>query len=402
MRRRLSELARGWRLVFGSLLGISTGVSSLYFYSLGIFLKPLAEEFGWGRGAASLGSLVGTAGAALTAIPVGRVVDRWGSSRVAVGSLLLLALGFVCLGALTSGLVSFLLITGVLSLLTSGSSPLPYTRLIVARFRDSRGTALGITLAGTGVGALGVPVLLTRFVSHHGWRAGYFALAGVIIVLLPLIGWLIHSDSRRGSQARIPASRSLSMRTDEFRYFALTFFLVSMAVLGTLVHFVPMLTDWGFSPTHAGMIAGMIGVATIVGRLLVGALLDYAAPLAVTRAVFLTVALGMFSLGAGGPGYAVAGALALGLAVGAEVDLIAFLVARYFPKAVYGQTYGALYAVFLAGGAIGPAASGYLQQVTGEYRASLFADAVLLCAAAALTLLISPSPSQQPEADPRS
>ena len=125
MKRGLSELARGWRLVAGSLLGISTGVSSLYFYSLGIFLKPLAEEFGWGRGAASLGALVGTAGAALTAIPVGRVVDRWGSLRVAVGSLLLLALGFVCLGAFTSGLVSFLLITGVLSLFTSGSSPLP-------------------------------------------------------------------------------------------------------------------------------------------------------------------------------------------------------------------------------------------------------------------------------------
>jgi MFS family permease len=395
MSRGWSEFAGGWRLVAGSLLGISTGVSSLYFYSLGIFLKPLAMEYGWGRGEASLGALIGTAGAALTAIPMGRVVDRWGSFRVAVGSLLLLALGFVCLGALTSGLVSFLFITGVLSLLTSGSSPLPYTRLIVAAFHDSRGVALGITLAGTGVGALVVPVLLIRFVSIHGWRAGYFVLSGVVIVLMPLIAWLIHPDTEQKSLAQVPSTLSRVVRTADFQYLALTFFLVSMAVLGTLVHFVPMLTDWGLSPTRAGMTAGLIGVATVVGRLLVGALLDHVAPLAVTRAVFLSVALGMISLALGGPGYANAGALVLGLAVGAEVDLIAFLVARYFPKEQYGQIYGALYAVFLAGGAVGPALSGYVRQATGEYRVSLLADAVLLCVAATLTFSIArrPSPS---------
>jgi len=52
-----SELKRGWRVLAGSFLGIGAGVTSLYFYSLGVFIKPLAASFGWGRGEASLGAL---------------------------------------------------------------------------------------------------------------------------------------------------------------------------------------------------------------------------------------------------------------------------------------------------------------------------------------------------------
>src|SRR6266478_475082 len=305
MNNAASEFTSGWRIVAGSLLGISLGVSSLYFYSLGIFMKPMAAEFGWGRGAASLGAFVGTAGAALTAIPIGRLVDRVGSVRVAIGSLLVLALCLVALGALTSNLATFLAITALLSLLSAGSTPLPYTRLIVGAFRQHRGMALSLTLAGTGVGALGIPVLLTPYVSHHGWRSGYFGLAAVIVILVPLTAWLI-SSAKEGGVARRPATSHLRLaRSESFRMLALIFFLVSMAILGGVVHFVPMLTDWGLSPEEAGGVAGLIGVTTIGGRLLTGALLDRVPALAVTRAVFLIVACGFVILVFGGHTFAV-------------------------------------------------------------------------------------------------
>jgi len=313
-----SEFGRSWRLVAGSSLGIAIGVSSLYFYSLGIFVKPMAAEFGWGRGAASLGALVGTAGAALMAIPVGRLVDRVGSLKVAVGSLCVLALGFVALGALTSSLPTFLAVTAVVSLLSAGSTPLPYTRLIVGAFQQQRGMALGVTLAGTGVGALGIPTLLTPFVSNHGWRNGYFVLAAVIAGCLPLMAWLISSAPQDGVERIASPPSPEFVRNDTFRLLALIFFLVSIAILGGVVHFVPMLTDWGLSPAKAGAIAGLIGVTTIGGRLLVGALLDRVPPLAVTAGVFLIVAGGLATLDLGGSAYAILGALVLGLAIGAE------------------------------------------------------------------------------------
>jgi MFS family permease len=383
------EFAGGWRVLAGSLLGISIGVSSIYFYSLGVFIKPLAAAFHWGRGEASLGALVGTAGAALVAVPVGRLVDRFGSVKVAITSLILLALSFAGLGLFTSGIASFLVLTVLLSLLTAGSSPLPYTRLVVAAFDRRRGMALGVILAGTGLGAILIPALLTPFVATHGWRAGDFALAALIVMLTPILLFLLisakTSEPVRGE--RVPISRFVS--DPVFRRLALIFFLASVAVLGTVVQFVPMLTDGGMSPAQAGGTAALLGLTSIAGRLVTGFLLDRVPPLLVTGGVFLAGALGVAVLGLGGPAFAVVGALIVGLTVGAEVDLMAFLIGRHFPRVSYGQFYGAIYAVFLMGGAIGPALSGYMQQASGSYRLSLLTAAALLTTAAFLAWRLS-------------
>jgi len=116
----------------------------------------------------------------------------------------------------------------------------------------------------------------------------------------------------------------------------------------------------------------------------------------VQRGVATVVAGGLIILVLGGPTCALVGALVLGLAIGAEIDLIAFLVGLYFPQSQYGRTYGALYAVFLTGGATGPALFGYLQQVSGDYRMSLLCGAGLLCAAAGLTFRLLRSDLPEP------
>jgi cyanate permease len=68
---------------------------------------------------------------------------------------------------------------------------------------------------------------------------------------------------------------------------------------------------------------------------------------------------------------------------------MAFLIGRHFPRVSYGQFYGAIYAVFLMGGAIGPALSGYMQQASGSYRLSLLTAAALLATAALLAWRLS-------------
>ncbi len=112
---------------------------------------------------------------------------------------------------------------------------------------------------------------------------------------------------------------------------ALIFFVASLAILGTLVQFIPMLTDWGMSAGKAGATAGFIGVAAIAGRLLVGLLLDRAAPLSVTGGMFVIVAGGLVMLALVGPAFAIAGGAVLGLAVGVpliSVPKVPLLCAR--------------------------------------------------------------------------
>lgn len=393
-----SDFARGWPTLVGCFFGIALGVSSLYFYSLGIFIKPMAAEFGWSRGSASLGALIGTAGAAAMAIPMGRIVDRIGSVRVAIASLAMLAVGFVSLGWGTIDLKSFLLISALLSLTTAGSSPLSFTRLVVASFDCHRGLALGTVLAGTGVGAVLVPRLLTPFVAEYGWRAGYFGLGVIVAASLAPLAWLL----TRSNVSKIQASQAIPLRelvaNPIARLLGCMFFLAAVAILGTVVQFVPMLTDWGMTPARAGATASLIGIVAIGGRLITGALLDRCPPNRVTMGLLSTAALGLGVMGVGGVARAVCGAAVLGLSVGAEANLIAFLVGRYFERAVYSQIYGAIYAAFLVGGSIGPVLSGYLQDLSGDYRLSLLVMAGLLALSALMTTRMPRIPAPGPTA----
>ena len=381
MKGGASEFKSRARILFGAFFGIMVGVSSLYFYSLGVFIKPLATAFHWTRGQASLGALVGTAGAAVLSIPAGRLVDRFGPAKVAALSVALLGLAFLALGLFTCDLVSFLALTALLSGVAAGSSPLPYTRLVVASFDRHRGLALGIALTGTGIGAIMVPALVAPFVAAHGWRAGYFLLSGVALTSAPFLWVLLRAGRLHRTVKAPPFPLGAILGDRRFQGLALIFFLASLSILGTIVQFIPMLTDEGLTPASAGAVAALLGLSAIAGRLLVGALIDRFAALRVVAGLFFASGAGLAILALGGHHLAMLGALVLGFAVGAEADLIAFLVARFFPSSSYGQYYGALYAVFLLGGAIGPALSGYMQQVTGSYRASLIGATVLLFAA---------------------
>ena len=93
-RRAVDEWHRGWRIVLASLCGIAFGVTGLFFYSAGIFLKPIAGEFGWSRAATSTVPLAAALALALTAPFVGGMVDRFGTRSAAVVSSIGLALGF--------------------------------------------------------------------------------------------------------------------------------------------------------------------------------------------------------------------------------------------------------------------------------------------------------------------
>ena len=385
----VGEFRRGWRVLLASWLGIALGVSSLYFYSLGIFLKPMAAEFGWSRGQASLGALVGTLCAATMSIPVGRLVDRIGGVPVALGSLLLLALGFVALGTQTQGLGSFLVLTALLSLLTAGSSPLPFARLIVATFHRQRGLALGLTLSGTGIGAILIPALLPAFMAQHGWRAGFVLFGALIVACLPVLALLLRGAAGAATPTATLSSARAVIGNRSFIVLGLMFFCASVAVFSSVIHFVPMLTDAGLAPNRAGGIAALIGVAAIAGRLLTGWLLDRLAPELVTTSLFAVVAVGLLVHAVGGPTMAMIGALVVGLAVGAEVDLLGFLTGRYFRREDYGQAYGALYMLFLAGGAVGPALAGFAFDALGSYKAWLVIAAAMLGVASVLASRLS-------------
>tara|TARA_R110001606_G_scaffold47570_1_gene121197 strand:- start:22649 stop:23872 length:1224 start_codon:yes stop_codon:yes gene_type:complete len=391
------EIRDNWRVVLGAMLGGAFGVASIYFYSSGLLLKPMSDEFGWSRAEASLGPLIVTLGVAALSPVYGRIIDLVGPLKVAMFSLIGLVIGFVLIGAFVHNLWSYIVCMAVLPALCAGSSGVSFTRIVVQAFDKQRGLALGISLIGSGLGAISIPILLTPILESYGWRGAYFSMATAVFVVLPLIWALLNKADADGKQTDKKLSAksgvvSSIILNPVFWCLSILFLFAAGGVLGTIVHFVPMLTDQGLDMKSAAGIASLIGVAVIGGRVVTGFLLDRFNPSIVTASLFVLSAIGMALLYSGERWALVPGALITGIAVGAESDLIAFLIGRYFPISQYSATYGSIFSFYLIGGAFGSFVAGYSFDASGDYGVWLLTAMSSLILAALLSLILPSKP----------
>jgi MFS family permease len=165
--------------------------------------------------------------------------------------------------------------------------------------------------------------------------------------------------------------------------------LLGASVHACVIHLVPMLTDRGISVERAAFASSLLGVALLIGRVFTGYFLDRFFGPYVAMLLFSGVAVGisLFLTGAGGslPLLAV---FLVGLGMGAEADIIAYLTSRYFGLRSFGEIYGYLFATFTLAGALGPVLMGVGFDHLGSYRAPLlFFLAATLVATALLSRL---------------
>jgi MFS family permease len=380
------------RILSGAVVGSATGVSALLLYTSGLFVAGLTAEFGLTRTQFGLGVLLVTLALAAANPLVGWAVDRYGAKWPAVSGLLLLSLGFACLGLFVQSTRGYLLLQPLVALVGAASGPIAFSKLVSSTFRERRGIALGITMAGIGIAAALVPPSLASLIASNGWRAGYFALAlvplaGAILVAL-VIPAGVEAPGTRGHEAAPAAANGEWASSRVFWILAAASATMSLSFMGLLPHFVPMLGDAGFDPVAAGRIAGQIGLAVIASRLLIGYLLDRVFAPLVAITVCLIAAAGcllFFSRGAAAASFT---AIGLGFAVGAELDLIGFLVARYFGLAAFGRIYGWQYGAFIAASGLGPLWVGALRDATGSYQLPLLLGSGGLLVACAIFLML--------------
>ncbi len=383
-------------MLLGSFIGIAAGASSLYFYSLGLFLKPLADDFHWSRGEVSLGPFTATLGAALFAAPTGVIIDRFGALPTILGSMILLASGFAALGLATQSLFTFVLIIGFLGLSTVGTTSLPYSRLIVGRFERMRGAALGIALTSPGVVGAVMPNLLAPFIASHGWRAGYIALAVTAAIAIIPIALLLRNarDAGRPIDLELGPNSSTVFLTWRFLLLCTIFFVGSVGSVGAMVHLAAMASDMGATPRQIGLVASSVGVSAIAGRLIAGLCLDRFSARYVAAAFFLVSSVGVAGSAFWGLKGAYVGGWLLGLSFGAEGCLLAFLVSRHFPPGSFGRASGGIYALFLGGGAVGQALLGRLYDYSGSYDLAFSIAGGCLAVAGLLSFLMPLGHSQ--------
>jgi predicted MFS family arabinose efflux permease len=384
-----SEFSRHWLLVVVCAVGIGVGVSALPFYTQGLFIEAWTAEFGWTRAQASLGILGSTLALAGVLPFIGSIVDRYGLITPVMISLLGLSLAYVMLGLFVQSIASFVMLAMLQAILGSASSPLAYTRAINSVFTKQRGLALGVALSGAGAAATFGPSLISSAIDAFGWRGAYYAMA----LFTLLVGALIIIVLARLKSAKASEHIDVQAAREGFKaakasasYWLImaAIFCLSLGLGGLMIHFVPILLDIGFTTSEAVKVAGVIGIAVVLGRLLVGFAVDRIFAPHVAIAILFACICGVLALAVFGMVVAVPAAFVIGFSVGAEVDLIGYLIARYFGMHAYGQIYGRQYSTFLIATGLSPVILGAVRDATGSYTASLFTAAAFITLSAAL------------------
>jgi MFS family permease len=347
-----------WLLPIGSAIALIVGNGPISVFAFGVFIKPLEAEFGWSRASISAGLSFCGLFSALALPLVGGLMDRYGVRRPLLIAVCLFALNIAAIGGTTS-LVMFIALAALSGLTGAAQSPLAYVKSISGQFNARRGLAIGIAMSGIGVGTAFVPLLAQSLINSFGWRAAYLGLGALVFLLaVPIACAVIQDEPERHAPARDESdlSRGLSIRaaigSRIFWLLALGIFLASLALNGSLVHVVPMLTERGWTPDRAAAALTAAGLSGMVGRIFVGFIIDRIFAPYVGGVFFLMAAAGIFLLIEDKA--VILGVVFVGLAAGAEIDMMGFLTSRYFGLSALGKIYGLLFALFTVAAGLGP------------------------------------------------
>jgi len=409
MTAEVSEFRRGWRALLAASLGTACGASPVPFFAIGVFALPLSAAFGWGRGDVMLAVLPMTFGIILIVPFIGALADRIGVRPVALATLAGLAISFAALSLTPSSLLVFYLLWFMVGVLGGGSTPVSWTRGVVGWFSKNRGMALAITLMGTGLTGALLPRYVAWLIEIFGWRLAFVGVALIpLLIALPVAWFFFHEAPKpsnpvpaAGPVAAAPAATAgktlaEAMRDYRFWVLAIVILLATLQTGGAITNLPPLLQDRGYSAADAAGIAGVIGISIVIGRLLTGYLIDrfWAPGVAFPLLTLPAVACLLLAQPEVGVPAAIAAAAMIGLASGAETDLIAYLTARYFGIRHYGKIYGVQYAVFGFAGGISPFLFGRVFDLTGSYNLALYAAAVMVVVAALLLLTMGRYPTR--------
>ncbi|MBT7951142.1 MAG: MFS transporter [Gammaproteobacteria bacterium] len=379
------NLYKGWRIVFASVVGMSTSPAPFAYATLGIFMIPFSELFGWTRTELSLCFTLLTISTAISLPIVGRLIDRMGTKKILIWSIIFLGLCMLSFPIWMSELWHIYLIYIMIGVLACGSNSVSYMKLLTVWFDRHRGLAIGITMSGIGLGYAFVPVTVQYLIDHFNWKAGYYGLAMLLFFIsVPVLFFLIkekpeESDDTGDEFTQIKLSDSgevvqdftmaQALRTSQFWLLFVIFVLLAFTLNGIFTHFIPLLVDRGLTPGAAALVASAKGTTVLISRVIIGYFLDkFFAPRVAAFFFFLsTLGLLLLALNINETWLFYLVAIFIGFSLGAEFDILAYLTGRYFGVSSFAEIYGVLFAAILLGISIGPIAFGYTYDLTGSY-----------------------------------
>jgi sugar phosphate permease len=412
----------GWWVVSAS-AGIVFLTGGTFFYGFSALVKPLQDEFGWTRalisGAFSLRTEVG----GLASPVVGYLVDRIGSRRLLLAGSVLVGAGFILLSRVES-VWAFYATVMVIAVGMSATGGAVALTAAAHWFVRQRGRAMAVLTAGAGSSGVMV-VVLTALIEAFGWRDALLIMGITQWALcIPLALVVRHRPQDMGllpdgepplPRPEVRRAAALAeadgvadgplylqdsgltigqaLRTRTFWLLALAMSLAGFGSTAIIVHQLVYVTEAaGLSDEEAAVVAMMMPMVSLAGRLGFGWLADYQDKRQVLAASYVLLGLGILLLAAAQEPWQLVFFLAVfSPGWGGSIAVRPAFQAEYFGLRSFGALQGLMFTVSTLGSVAGPIFAGWVHDSTDTYRHAFVVLALATLVAAPAVLMVGKS-----------
>lgn len=379
------EWRQNWPVVASAMAGLAAAHSHLY--SMGVMIAPLESEFGWSRAKITSGLFIISMILFPLSPVLGAAIDRFGPRRIALSGILIYCLAVASLSLTQQSIWSWWLLWVFVGLGALFLTPTVWVTAITSLYSSSRGLALACLLSATGFMSFSGPLVTYFLVDNFGWRMAYVLWGAISATIsIPLLFFFFSSakDKRRTGAAVADHYDIVAQNGVSFREAVGSISFVKLAIAGPvmavvftafIVNIVPILSYSGIGTATAAAIAGVTGIAQIIGRLSSGYLIDRfdARHVGAIVVLFPVIAVGLLILFGGSAFFALVAVFFFGLAAGSELDVLAYLSSRIFGARNFGAIFGAIMGMAALGGGIGPILGNMVYDHSNSYAALLWA-----------------------------
>lgn len=406
------KIFHGWYIV-GACVLITLYTMGIVHFGFTAVFEPIAEECGWSYAQISVAASLRGLEIGLLAPLMGFLVDRWGP-RILIfcGSIL------VCLGLLFLSRVSSLItFYGAFGLIAIGVSTCTGTVLMTAVtnwFHKKASIAIGIVASGFGLGGLMVPVV-TKLIDILQWRMAMVAVGlGMLVIVLPLSFLVRHKPEKYGYQpdgevsgeaeimqnpvstanAEVNISYKQALRKRAFWHIAISATCYTFVTGAVVTHVMPYLSSISINRSVSSIVALVIPVASIGGRLSSGWLVNRFGSKKIFASSFALVAAGLLLyeyVNSEEIWLLVPFLITYSLGWGFSVTTRFSLIREYFGRVNFGTIIGFLSGIMMLGNIAGTPLVGWVFDTWGSYQGAWLGCGAISLIGAVLAFTI-PSP----------
>ncbi|MFC1910272.1 MFS transporter [Chloroflexota bacterium] len=412
--RKPPRVFYGWYIVGACLLMIIYN-SGIVHYGFTAVIEPLAQEFGWSYAQISLAASLRGLEVGLLAPVLGYLVDRRGPRQMVFGGSIVVCAGFVMLSRVSSLTMFY----GAFALIAIGTSAFTQTIMITAVvnwFRKKAKIAIGIVACGFGLGGLIVP-LVTELIDLFQWRMAMAVVGlGMLVIVLPLSFVVRNKPERYGhhpdcdlsstvdatvsqiseSKAEVNFTALQAIKTRAFWHVAIASLCHSFVIGAIITHIMPYLSSIGIARSLSSLVALVLSVLSISGRLGSGWLAGRFGSKQVFATSFALLTFGLLLFGnvtAGMMWLLIPVIITLSLGWGLSVTMRLSLLRDYFGRANYGTILGFLSGMMMLGNMSGAPLAGWVFDTWGSYKSAWLGFCVLTISGLVLALTMPSSVS---------